>query len=83
MFPLVSNFVLSFILALFMLIFPISFYFILIATQFHFSVPLFSCCLLQFIYSFMILKEINITESTELFIQKVQACNITKWSEFP
>ena len=36
--------------------------------QLQFSIPPLSCCLLKFIYSFTVLKEINITESAELFI---------------
>ena len=65
MFPSVSNFVLSFQLYSFP-IFLTSFYLILTAIQFQFSIPLLGCCLLKFIYLFMILKEMNITESSEL-----------------
>ena len=64
MFPLVSNFVLSF--QLFISDISHIFYLILTAIQFQFSIPLLGCCLLKFIYSVMILKEINITERSEL-----------------
>ena len=67
MFPLLSNFVLSFQLYSFPIVL-ISFYLILTAIQFQLSVLLLSYCLLEFIYSFMIVKEKNITGSTELFI---------------
>ena len=50
MFPLVSNFVLSFQLYSFP-VFLVSFYLILTAIQFILSVPLLDCCLLEFIYS--------------------------------
>ena len=82
MFPLLSNFVLSFQLYSFP-IFLISFYLILTAIQFQLSVPLFSCCLLEFIYSFMIVKEKNIQEALNCLsfeIPKVQMCNMIKWS---
>ena len=67
MFPFLSNFVLSFQLYSSQ-IFLIPFYLILIAFQFQLSVPLLSCCLLEFIYSFMTVKEKSMTGSTELFI---------------
>ena len=46
------------------------------------------CCLLKFIYSFMVLKEINISLQEALNclsfdLHKVQTCKITKWSELP
>ena len=56
MFASVSNFVLSFQLYLFAICL-ISLYLTLTAIQFQFSVPLLGCCLLKFIYSFLILKE--------------------------
>ena len=85
MFPSVSNFVLSFQLDSF-LILLIFFYLILTPVEFQFSMPLRGCCLPKFICSFMmILKEINIPESSELLsfdFSKVQMFYLIKCLSF-
>ena len=86
MFPLVSNSVLSFQLYSFPVFLTFFFCLILTAVQLQFLVPLLGCCLPKFMYSFMILKEINITESSELLFfdfLKVQMYNMIKWSKLP
>ena len=58
-----------------------SFYLILTAIQFQFSMPLLGFCLLKLINLFVILKEMNITENSELLsfnFPKVQMYNMSK-----